>query len=92
MPKIIYENHPITPERKSELRAAGYTIIDAIYKPAGLVAQEAGETPEPITPDDIDKMPRRDVVEMLAAHGVDGATGKVADLRNWLKRVMFVDA
>lgn len=84
--KIIYEPHPVSPERKAELRAAGYTIIDAIYEPKG-EAKAADE----ITRDDIDKMPRAEVVEMLAAHGVEGATGKVADLREWLKRVMFVD-
>lgn len=32
--KIIYEPHPITPERKQELREQGYTIIDARFKPA----------------------------------------------------------
>lgn len=32
--KIAYEPHPVSAERKAELRAAGYTIIDEIYKPA----------------------------------------------------------
>lgn len=31
--KIIYEPHPVTPERAAELRAQGFTIIDAIYDP-----------------------------------------------------------
>lgn len=38
MPKdreIIYEPHPVTPERKAELRAAGFKIIDAQYAPEG---------------------------------------------------------
>lgn len=30
---IIYEPHPVTPERKAELRAAGYKIIDARFAP-----------------------------------------------------------
>jgi len=32
--KIIYEPHPVTPERKAELRAQGFKIIDAVFKPA----------------------------------------------------------
>lgn len=34
MEKIIYESHPVTPERKAELRAQGYKIIDAQFAPA----------------------------------------------------------
>lgn len=30
---IHYEPHPVTPERKAELRAQGYKILDAIYAP-----------------------------------------------------------
>ncbi len=33
MSKIIYEPHPVTPERKRELREQGYTIVDAVYAP-----------------------------------------------------------
>ncbi|PSL23471.1 E3 binding domain-containing protein [Dyadobacter jiangsuensis] len=31
--KIIYEPHPVTPERKKELREKGYKIIDAQFDP-----------------------------------------------------------
>lgn len=31
--KIIYEPHPVTPERKKELRQQGYKIIDARFNP-----------------------------------------------------------
>jgi|GEM_PF-1805447 len=31
--KVIYEPHPVTTERKKELRAQGYKIIDAKFKP-----------------------------------------------------------
>lgn len=31
---VWYEPHPVTPERKVELRAQGYVIVDAIFKPA----------------------------------------------------------
>lgn len=30
---IKYEPHPVTPERKAELIAQGYLILDAIYAP-----------------------------------------------------------
>ena len=30
---IIYEVHPVTPERRADLIKAGYRIIDAIYAP-----------------------------------------------------------
>ena len=33
--KIAYEPHPVSPERKAELVAKGYKIIDAIYAPKG---------------------------------------------------------
>lgn len=32
--KIKYEKHPVTPERKKELRQQGYKIIDIAFKPA----------------------------------------------------------
>ncbi|MGL4517060.1 MAG: hypothetical protein ACRCUH_10275 [Shewanella sp.] len=34
MSRIAYEKHPVTPERKKELRDAGLTILDARFKPA----------------------------------------------------------
>lgn len=33
MSKIAYEPHPVTPERKAELVAQGFKIIDARFKP-----------------------------------------------------------
>lgn len=40
--KVIYENHPVSPERKAELRQKGYKIIDARFAP------EDYEHPEPL--------------------------------------------
>lgn len=31
--EIIYETHPVTPERKAELVQSGYKIIDARFAP-----------------------------------------------------------
>ncbi len=31
--KVIYEPHPVSPERKAELRGQGYKILDAVFKP-----------------------------------------------------------
>ncbi len=41
MAKVIYEKHPVSPERKAELRGQGYTIIDAQFKPADVEQEEA---------------------------------------------------
>jgi hypothetical protein len=32
---IHYEPHPVTPERKAELRARGLIILDAVFAPEG---------------------------------------------------------
>lgn len=39
--KIAYEPHPVSPERKAELRAQGYKIIDAKFAPDGYEHQAA---------------------------------------------------
>jgi len=36
-------------------------------------------------------MGKGEVVDWLDAHGVEGAKGKVADLRNQLARILYVD-
>jgi 4-hydroxy-3-methylbut-2-enyl diphosphate reductase IspH len=56
---IIYEPHPVSPERKAELRAQGFKIVDAAFKsvdyvetvPDAIQAEEQAETetpPEPV--------------------------------------------
>lgn len=40
--QIIYEPHPVTPERKAELLADGYKIIDARFAP------EPVDVPRPV--------------------------------------------
>ena len=52
---IVYEPHPVTPERKAELRAAGYKIIDARFAPEPVdmprpVEVEINADPAPVEP------------------------------------------
>ena len=42
---VAYEPHPVSPERKAELRAQGLRIIDIAFKPAD--AEPAAE-PSPV--------------------------------------------
>lgn len=44
--KTIYEPHPVSPERKAELLAQGFRIIDARFAPAGQKVEPA-PAPEP---------------------------------------------
>lgn len=41
MRNTIFEPHPVLPERKAELRAQGYRIVDARFAPAGYVHPDA---------------------------------------------------
>jgi hypothetical protein len=45
--QIKYEQHPVSPERKAELRKQGYKIIDAQFdpSPAPAVAEEPAKRP-----------------------------------------------
>lgn len=87
--KIHYEPHPVSPERKAELKAQGVCIVDARFAPKE--AQPVEAKPEVIpTRESIATMPKAEVVEWLDAHGVEGAKGKVADLRKTLTEIMFV--
>ncbi len=47
MSKIIYEPHPVSLERKAELRAEGYQILDAVYAPEGYEHPEAKRDEKP---------------------------------------------
>lgn len=50
---IVYEKHPVSAERKKELRAQGFKIIDARFEPARQ-AQEDVELPITDGLDDLD--------------------------------------
>ncbi|AMX20177.1 hypothetical protein IEC338SC_3062 [Acinetobacter pittii] len=42
--KVIYEPHPVTEERKRELKGKGYKILDAAFKPDDFENDEYDET------------------------------------------------
>ena len=86
--KIAYEKHPVSKERKAELRAKGFKIIDARFDPNR--SDEDGAKPLP-TREEVAKMPKAEVVSWLKAHGVKAPEGGVSELREQLTAIMFVD-
>lgn len=84
--KIAYERHPVTKERKKELREKGFKIIDARFDPNRSDDDAAKPLP---TREDIAKMPKAEVVSWLKGHGVEAPEGGVAELREQLTAIMF---
>lgn len=77
---IVYEPHPVSRERKAELLAEGFRIVDAKYKPS-----EAEDVPPG---DDLSKLTVGKLKEMLDAAGVEyAADAKKADLLTLLEAV-----
>lgn len=58
---VAYEPHPVTPERKAELRAKGLKILDARFKP-----EESAE--EPV---DLSKLKVDELREVLTDRGIE---------------------
>lgn len=83
--KIVYEPHPVSPERKAELRAQGCKIVDKRFEPGTPVAPAVDQ----FTPEGIAVMEREDVVDLLKLHGAH-ARGKLPTLRARLTEIMFV--
>lgn len=52
--EIIYEPHPVTRERKAELRKQGLKIIDAKFDPASPKGSEKGAASAPKTREGLD--------------------------------------
>ena len=52
--------------------------------------REATAPKDAITPESIAKMKKKDVVELLDAHGITDVSGNVSELRELLNRAMFV--
>ena len=89
--QIHYEPHPVSRERKAELRAKGLRIIDARFAPAEVRPDD--EPKSPTCRADIDNLGKADLREWLSIHGITpgGRTGE-AKLREQLKQVMFMGA
>ncbi len=88
MTEVVYEPHPVSPERKAELIAQGKTILDAVYAPKGEAVEP---TPTDITRESVGKMSRADIKEFLEAHGVSKPKGNLAKLKADLISIMFVE-
>lgn len=82
--KIKYEPHPVSPERKKELREQGFRIIDARFKPSDADAENAPSS-EPA--EEIKSMKKPELQERLDAIGLS-VEGKVDQLRDRLKKAM----
>lgn len=67
-----------------------FEAVAKFYKELGAdVTIKADEEPNDFTREAIDKMPKKDVADLLEAHGSE-ADGKVAEMRAKLKQVMFL--
>ena len=87
--KIAYEKHPVSPERKAELRGQGYKILDARFAPKG--EEPVEHEPQGIpSKSDIAIMKKADCIEWLDAHGAD-TDGTIAELRSRLRAVMYLE-
>ena len=77
---IVYEPHPVSRERKAELLAEGFRIVDAKYRPS-----EAKDVPPA---NDLSKLTVESLKEMLDAAGIEYPAGaKKADLLALLEAV-----
>lgn len=70
----------------------GQIVSDAEFLAAMARSKEPQPAGVPVMPEDIDAMGKADVRELIEAHGAEvpkGAT--VADMRDTLKRIMFIE-
>lgn len=75
---IAWEPHPVTPERKAELRAQGYRIIDAAFMPEDYERQDGDAS----APEGAKKATVAELREALTAKGIDIPEGaKKAELQ-----------
>lgn len=78
--QIIYEPHPVSRERKAELRAQGLKIVDAVLRPAGTGDDADGPPAATGNPSDGLKVP--ELKAALEAKGIAIPEGALkADLQ-----------
>jgi hypothetical protein len=77
--KIHYEPHPVSAERKAELRGQGFKIIDARFAPKG-------GAPKPVSDNPLDAMSDdaiRDEIERLTGERPHHKTGRAKLIALW---------
>ena len=67
---IKYEPHPVSPERKAELRAAGFIIVDARFRPEGHKEEAPQKPTEGLTRTQVARMTKGALVDELRARGM----------------------
>jgi len=66
--------------------------MQELYASGAFAKIELGASAVPQSPDDIDALSKGEVREWLEAHGVEPEKGaKVADMKDALTRIMFVE-
>lgn len=74
--RIAYEPHPVSPERKKELRDLGFKILDIKFKPEG----------EPEDEPENDVMSKSDIMQALDELGIEyDGRSKESKLRDLLR-------
>lgn len=70
--KVKYVKHPVTPERKQELRSQGYTILDARFAPDGYAPDEVATSAVQGQPtgDELENMTLDELKELAKELGV----------------------
>lgn len=96
---IVYVIHPVTPKQKAAFNAKNLRIVDARFAPDGAEVLKPIACDEPVeadnvepfelTPDAIAKMGKKEVRELLEAHG-DTEGGTVAEMRDRLNSIVFI--
>lgn len=76
MQKIWYEPHPVSPERKAELRAQGYSIVDVEFAPADWIEKSAELADESGGDDFPDDEAMRTAIEKATGKAPHHRTGR----------------
>jgi hypothetical protein len=84
--KTIYEPHPVSPERKAELRKSGLTILDIRFMPEN--ERPAPKANNELTRTDVARMSKTGLVDQLSARGLD-VGGSADDMRERLSEALF---
>ncbi|MFY0682611.1 MAG: hypothetical protein JXR13_18710 [Thalassovita sp.] len=76
-------------DAKEVVVGAEFPMIAAHYKKVGAKVTVQGGIPE--TPEEVAKLKKTEVVDLLKAHGVEAPAGSVDELREQLANILFVN-